>query len=121
MSDTLDLGSNLDAEADVTVVKRGRPAKVKTAETAPAGAIVPGKRVRIVLEENDNIPPTGQFIGHNGKAYVLRPGEEAEVPAELLNVLNDAVEDRPIIGPDARVVGFKKALRLPYRRVHTVE
>jgi hypothetical protein len=76
----------------------------------------PGKRFRIILEENESIPPTGQYIGLNGKGYILRPGEEAEVPCEILNVLDDAVMDVPVIDPRTRqVVAFRQRLRFPYR------
>jgi len=75
--------------------------------------------VRIVLEENENIPPSGQFIGHNGKGYLLRPGVEVDVPAVLCDILDQAIEDRPVVGPDKRVVGYRKALRFPYRRVYS--
>jgi len=79
-------------------------------------AAAPSKRVRIVLEENENIPPTGQFFGHNGATFLLRPGDEADVPVEILTVLNDAVQDVPQLDPTTRqVVGYRKKLRFPYR------
>jgi hypothetical protein len=88
-------------------------------EVSPLAAkIVAPKRVRIVLEENENIPPTGQFFGHNGNTYLLRPGDEADVPVEILTVLNDAVQDVPQLDPTTRqVVGYRKKLRFPYRVV----
>lgn len=83
---------------------------------SPALAVKPGSRILIQLEENDNIPPTGQFIGLNGKGYILRPGEAAEVPVELLHILDNAIMDAPIIDPTNRkVVGWRKRLRFPYR------
>ena len=72
------------------------------------------KRVKIILEETAEIPPTGQFIGFNGVGYVLRPGEAAEVPEGLLNVLDDAIMSVPIINGDT-VVGYRDKLRFPYR------
>ena len=72
------------------------------------------KRVRIVLEDNSEVPPTGQFFSINGRAYILRAGEEAEVPVELLNVLNDAVMEVPTVIND-QVVGYRKRMRFPYR------
>lgn len=72
------------------------------------------KRVRIVLEDNAEIPPTGQFFSVNGRAYVLRSNEEAEVPIELLGVLNDAVMEVPIIQND-QIIGHRKRMRFPYR------
>ena len=53
------------------------------------------------------------------EAY-LRPGEEASVPVELLTILNDALEDKPIIDPlTNQVLGYKQKLRYPYRIVST--
>ena len=72
------------------------------------------RRVKIILEETAEIPPTGQFIGFNGVGYVLRPGEAAEVPEGLLNVLDDAIMSVPIINGDT-VVGYRDKLRFPYR------
>jgi hypothetical protein len=75
-------------------------------------------RVTIILEENDNIPPTGQFIQVNGRAYMLRPGEPADVPKEVIGVLDNAVQDQPQIDPTTKqIVGYRKKLRFPYRIV----
>jgi len=75
-------------------------------------------RKTIVLEENDNIPPTGQFIQVNGRSYILRPGEPAEVPQEVIDVLEHAVQEMPQVDPTTRqVVGYRKKLRFPYRFV----
>lgn len=86
---------------------------------ASAGEILePEKRIRIVLEENDEIPPTGQFIGVNGKGYILRPGEEADVPVSLLESLDHAVKEVPIVDQlNRKVIGWRKRLRFPYRVV----
>ena len=76
------------------------------------------RTVRIVLEENENIPPTGQFIACNGRTFMLRAGDEADVPAAVLNVLNAAVQDVPQIDPATKqVVGYRRKLRFPYRVV----
>jgi hypothetical protein len=117
----IDIGSNLGEGEEVRMEPFAVKAAVKTDDNQPASAPRVGKRVRIILEENDQIPPTGQFLSINGKAYILRPGEEADVPEELLSVLNDAVEDAAIIGPDTRVLGYRKKMRFPYRVVTRVE
>lgn len=86
------------------------------------------ERVRIVLEDNDGIPPTGQFFQIGGtdeqgnrfeRAYILRPGVEAEVPVELLDILDHAVMSVPQIDHDTnQVIGYRDRLRFPYRFVN---
>lgn len=92
-------------------------------EDAPAlgsGIVDPikSKRVTIVLEDNENIPPTGQFIGVNGRGYMLRSGEPASVPVEVIEVLNNAVQSVAERDPvSQQVVGYRARLRFPYRVV----
>lgn len=84
-----------------------QPAPVKTVE-----------RVIIILEEDAAIPPTGLYISANGKPYLLMAGVEAQVPPEVISVLNDAVTSIPIIDPQTqRVTGYRSRLRFPYRRI----
>jgi hypothetical protein len=79
------------------------------------------KKVRIVLEDNDNIPPTGQFFGHNGRTYMVQSGVEVDVPMGIIDILNNAVTTVPIIDPKSlQVVGFRHRQRLPYRMVAPV-
>jgi hypothetical protein len=76
------------------------------------------KRVWLVLEDNDNIPPTGQFFGHNGVGFMLKPGVAAEVPVELLDILNNAVYEAPEVDQATRqIIGYKPRLRFPYRLI----
>ena len=89
-------------------------------EILTAQKLAKGPKVRIMLEEQDNIPPTGQFIGLQGVGYILRPGEEVDVPLPLLSVLNDAIESVPQVDPiTRRVVGYRDRRRLPYRILNT--
>lgn len=75
--------------------------------------------VRIVLEENDDIPPTGLFVGHNGKGYLIRAGEPVDVPRHVLDILDNAVMSSPQIDPVTRgVVGYRDRMRYPYRVVN---
>lgn len=120
------LGDLLATDDEVPMLKpRSKAAQEAAAQAAPtaedplAQAVkvkAPEKIVRIVLEENDNIPPTGQFISVNGRTWMLRPGEEVEVPVAVVNVLNDAVQDVPTIDPGTKqVTGYRKRHRFPYR------
>ena len=85
---------------------------------APSGATPSKGRVTIILEENPDIPPNGQFVGFNGKGYLLVPGHKVSVPVGVVSVLNDAVEKRPVLGNDGVISGWRDALRFPYRIVH---
>jgi hypothetical protein len=76
------------------------------------------KRVKIILEENENIPPTGQFFGVNGTGYLLRAGETAEVPEALIDVLDNAVEEVPVVDPVTKQpIGHRPKHRFAYRVV----
>ena len=95
--------------------KQSKQAKPPAAAAAPVQAAP--KRVRIILEENDNIPPTGLFVGINGRSFLIRPGEEVDVPSEVLEVLNDAVEATPKTDLQGNVVDYRNKMRFPYRIV----
>lgn len=107
----------MDEKQDGVTVETGSLPKPKRARVVGQRGAKADKsdRVRIMLEESDDIPPTGQFFGLNGKGYILRPGEEADVPVGLLNVLDSAIYSVPIMGDGQRVIGYKDRLRFPYR------
>lgn len=108
------IGELLAADDEVATLKPRRARKPEVAKAATA----PDARVTIVLEENDNIPPTGQFFSINGKTFMLRPGEPADVPRAIVDVLEQAVQEVPQIDPTTRqVIGYRKRLRFPYRVV----
>lgn len=101
------LGNNLDDSADAGI--------------APSNVM---RKVKIMLEENENIPPGGQFFQVGGTdpagnrflhSYMLRPGEAAEVPEDLIEVLDNAVMLTPILDSQQSVVGYRDRLRYPYR------
>jgi len=119
------LGSNLDG-GDANSLVLGPEVLAQVIDTPPPEPVVravndffkEGKRVKILLEENDNIPPTGQFIGVQGRGYMLMPGCVAEVPIGVINVLNDAIMSTPEIDPNTQqVIGYRDKLRFPYRIV----
>lgn len=99
---------------NITEVVRPAPAAVPNKVTKATKAVPAEKRIRILLEENDEIPPTGLFLAVNGTGYVLRAGEEADVPEFLLDILNHAEVSTPRTEGD-RVVGYKTRSRFPYR------
>jgi len=75
-------------------------------------------RVRIILEENDQIPPTGLYIGDNGVGYMLRPGEEVAVPPGVLEILNNAVTSVPVVDPQTlEVIDYRSKKLYPFSRV----
>jgi hypothetical protein len=93
-----------------------RNARSKLSDAPPA--VKTPRRYKIVLEEDSAIPPTGLFISANGKPYLLRAGVEADVPREVLSVLDDALTSVPIIDPQTqRVTGYRERLRFSYRRL----
>ena len=117
------LAQKLSGDDDEPVLKRrGRPSKeaasteLTDAQKYAKASSVKQEIVRITLEENENIPPTGQFFGLNGRHFILKPGIAVDVPVEIINILNDAVQEVPEIDPTTRqVVGYRKKLRFPYR------
>ena len=93
-----------------------RNARSKISDELPPVKTV--TRFRIILEEDSAIPPVGLFIGANGKTYILMAGVEAQVPREVLSVLDDAVVSMPVVDPQSqRVTGYRSRLRFPYRRL----
>jgi hypothetical protein len=105
-----ELGSNLEAEP---IRKKGRPRQMKVSDGTTG-------KVRIVLEENDAIPPTGLFLAHNGKTFLLRPGEEVNVPEYLIQILDHAVMSTPVVDQDSgQVTGYRDRMRYPYRIIRS--
>lgn len=73
---------------------------------------------RIILEDNDAIPPTGLYIGLNGTGYYLRAGEPADVPQGVINILKDAVMSQPVVDPASQqIIGYRDRMRFPFRYV----
>lgn len=73
---------------------------------------------KIILEENEDIPPTGLFLSHNGRSFVIQTGVEVEVPEFLLDILDHAVMSSPQVDSKTqKVLGYRNRLRYGYRRV----
>lgn len=121
-----DIGEMLATDDEVPMFKPRSKAAQKV-EVAPAAVttvphvmtpeerVKKERRVKIVLEENENIPPTGQFISGDGVAFILRPGEPALVPMTVVRILDDAIQSVPQIDPSTKqVVGYRNKKRFPY-------
>ena len=100
--------------------------EVAVSNSAKLGPSVKGKPigmpklVKIMLEEGaeNEIPPTGQTVSLNGKAYIIRPGEEVMVPPGVVEILENAVMSTPIKDPQTmKVIGYRKRLRFPFRKL----
>lgn len=93
--------------------------KIRRARTSDAQSGLDKKTTRIWLEANPDIPPTGLFLGHNGRGYIIKPNEEVDVPNFLIEILNHAVKSVPIVDPQTmQVTGHMEQMRFPYRIVH---
>lgn len=76
------------------------------------------KMTRIILDQNDNIPPTGLFIAHNGRTFMIQTSVEVDVPNFIIEVLRHAVQDIAVQDPETRqVIGYRKRLRFPFQVV----
>lgn len=101
----LQLGSNLPPVAPTK--RRGKPTTVGMPET-----------VRLLIEENDSIPPTGVYVGLNGKGYLIRAGETVDVPIGVKDILDNAIETVPQIDPTTRrIIAHRERMRYPYRLI----
>ena len=104
------------------------PAARPTDEQLQAAAVAeptpeakPMPRVRIMLEDNDNVGPGGQFLSVDGVPYLLQPNMEADVPVNLLDVLDHAITSVPITDENRNVIGYRDRLRFPYRVIRDRE
>jgi len=85
------------------------PTEVQPAQGMP-------KKFRIILEENEVIPPTGLYLSHNGRPYVIQTGVEVDIPHFLKEILDNAVISVPVTEPSTQqVIGYRNRLRYPYR------
>jgi hypothetical protein len=74
--------------------------------------------IKIILEENDAIPPTGLYVGFNGMGYLIRPGEEVSVPQGVVDILDNAVYTTPRLhSVTKQTVGYSSKRKYPYQRL----
>lgn len=109
---------NDDQLNDITPVTSETAGEVKPKATrgkkAEAAAAAGEQLFDITLHDSPEIPPNGQFIGINGKQYILKPGVRVRVPASVLEVLDNAVHAVPELDANMRVMGMRNAPRLTY-------
>jgi len=78
------------------------------------------KTRRIMLEESEHVTLGGIHVGLNGRTWKIRPGVEVDVPLGVIEILNNAVEERPVIDQNTgRIIGYRRKMRYPYQLVPT--
>lgn len=128
MSDDNDLlGSNLDPLDHDGNGAKGGSLKGEKSTRAKGAAKKKGVAVQatedpdstwIILDENDDIPPSGLPLSVNGEAIMILPSVPVKVPNRYIEVLDNAVIAKPVIDPVTRQpIDWRPQPRFPYRRV----
>lgn len=104
---------NLSEAGAALTADRSAPERKAKARVRPAAEA----KVRIILEDNDQIPPGGQFVQVNGRNFLIQANYEVEVPPEVCDALDHAVMSVPITDQMNTVIGYRDRLRFPYRVV----
>lgn len=103
---------------DTAPVGKGSIAPKEEAAPKKAATRKPAKKkttTKIRLEENDDIPPTGLFVSHNGRGYLIKVGEEVDIPNHVLEILRNARIDTPVVDPQTRrVIGYRPRMKYPF-------
>lgn len=113
-----DFGDNLSEAAallDGEDVLAAPPPKPRAAPAKGVKAKAVEARIRIMLEDNDQIPPGGQFISADGRAFLIQAGYEVNVPYSVIDVLDHAIMSVPVKDRNDTVIGYRDRLRFPYR------
>jgi len=66
--------------------------------TNPDGHI----RDRIIVHQSSKIPKQGQFVSLNGYSFLIKPGEEIDLPRPVRLMLDTRVETETIQGEDGK-------------------
>ena len=103
-------------ELESNLIEAPEPAKAFKKKAAPEA--ISKNTIRIVLEESEDIPPGGLFLGHNGNGYRLRPGMEVDIPLHLKEILDHSVITVPQVDPTTKqVTGWRSRQKYAYRVV----
>lgn len=101
---------------DEQLIACGKMILAPTIETK--AAIGMPETVWVVIEEHEDIPPTGLFIGHNGTGFLAQTGIPIPMPRHVLKILDDAIMDAPVTDPKTKqVIGYRPRRRYNYRHV----
>ncbi len=92
-------------------------APVRATQATKTAGYAGEKKYKIVLEDNAEIPPGGQFISGDGRTFKLQSGVEVEVPEVILNVLETSMTSIPVMNDERQVIGYRDRLRFPFRHV----
>ena len=105
-----DLGDNLSPQ-------KGEPSPLKQGKNMGPKALAKTTR-RIMLEDNEDIPPPGLYVGINGWGYLIKPGVVIDCPKAVIEVLDHAVISIPVLDPETKkIVGYRERLRFGYRNM----
>jgi hypothetical protein len=74
--------------------------------------------VSIILEDNDDIPPTGLYVAMNGDGYRIPKGSPCRIPKFLKQVLDDATVSVPVTDPNTgQVIEWRNKQKYAYRMI----
>lgn len=59
-------------------------------------------RDRIIVHQSSKIPKEGQFVSLNGYSFLIKPGEEVDIPRPVRLMLDTRVETETIQGEDGK-------------------
>lgn len=68
------------------------------AEQSTKTPAAPAATKRVFIPRRAPGDDTPQYVGVNGKSYLLKPGVEIEVPAAVAEVLENAAKAEDILG-----------------------
>lgn len=100
-----ELGSLPGIPVPATPTPRGR--KSEEAKAKP-------RKYRIVIEEGGIEDQPFVFVGVNHQTYKIMRGDEVEIPAEVKEVLDNAITTY-MVRDNSRRLTPRRSLRFPYR------
>lgn len=121
MSDIDDITEDFDEKSEPELpfaASEMKKTPKKPSKKTPKKPSTPKGMAKILIEEHEDIPPNGLYVGVNGRGYLIRAGVPVDVPLAVLDVLEHAEMSRPIVDPvTRRVTGYVQRLRYPFRKL----